>query len=431
MRERADGKRCSGASGAHHLPSPPTKFVGRRAETAELSRIVLDNRVVTLTGSAGAGKTRLAIEAAAQVAGHFPGGVWYVDLAPITNPLVVATMVARALGLPDQPDRGALEILLTFAENRRILLLLDNCDHLHDACGQMVVKLLERCQGLTALCTSREPAGFANEVIWRVRPLRLADEAIELFTDRARRARPDFIVGDDNAALVIELCRRLDGMPLAIELAAARVGSLPLSQIVASLKEQFRLLTGNALTAVSRQQTVTASLDWSHSLLTEPERVLFRRLAVFMRGFDLDAAEAVGSRAEMERYQLRDQLTRLVENVLVVASWGQGAMRYGLLETVRQYALEKLGESGEADAVRTRHRDYYTSTAASLEPTTQTDEERLRVWADVEIGNLGAAYSWSRENFDDEAASRLASSLHQLPEWANRRGDDAYAWTLP
>ena len=233
-----------------------------------------------------------------------------------------------------------------------------------------------RAPRLTLLATSREPIGVAGEVSWRVPSLSLADEAIELFTDRARHARPDFTVTDDNAATVAEICARLDGVPLAIELAAARVRALSLAEILDSLHDRFRLLTGGARTAVRRQQTLRASVDWSHALLTEPERVLFRRLAVFLGGFDLDAAQAVAGGADVERYQVLDQLTLLVDKSLVVADDSGGRTRYRLLETVRQYALEKLGESGEADAVRARHRDHYTAMAALLDAPAGRDYER-------------------------------------------------------
>jgi predicted ATPase len=242
--------------------------------------------------------------------------------------------------------------------------------------------------------------------------LSVADEAVELFIDRARHMRPEFRVGEDDAALVVEICRRLDGMPLAIELAAARARALSLSQIAEGLHDRFRLLTGGARSAVRRQQTLRASVDWSHALLTEPERVLFRRLAVFAGGFDLDAAQAVGAASETEGCQLLDQLGLLVDKSLVLAEQGPGAgMRYRLLETVRQYALEKLGESDEADAVRTRHRDHYPTTAALLESRVQAGAEPLMQWADVEIDNLRAAFVWSREIGDDESALRLVSSL--------------------
>jgi predicted ATPase/class 3 adenylate cyclase len=410
--------RTSITTASHNLPAQLTNFVGRQPEITQLRKILAENRLVTLTGAGGAGKTRLAVEVTATLAAEFPNGVWYVDLAPITNPAVVPVTTARTLGLPDQPGTSTMDILLRFIGGRKMLLLLDNCEHLLDACGQMMDELLNACAGLTILTTTREPIGVAGELTWRVPSLSLSDEAIELFADRARRARPDFNVSDENADLVADICRRLDGMPLAIELAAARVRALTLSQILDSLHDRFRLLTGGARTAVRRQQTLRASVDWSHALLTDPERVLLRRLAVFMGGFDLDAAQAVGGSTDVERYQLLDQISLLVDKSLVVAEDVQGAMRYGLLETVRQYALEKLGESGEADEVRTRHRDYFTAAAVRLESTLQPGYQRLLEWAAIEIDNLRAAFEWSRENADIEAALRLVSSLEQF--WYRR-----------
>ena len=234
----------------------------------------------------------------AQLAGEFGDGVWYVDLAPITDPELVPVTVARALGLPDQPGRSTMDTLLRFVRDRQMLVVLDNCEHLLDASAELVVALLSGAPRLTVLATSREPIGVAGEVSWRVPSLSLADEAIELFADRARLARPGFTLTDDNATTVAEICRRLDGMPLAIELAAARVRALSLAEILDSLHDRFRLLTGGSRTAVRRQQTLRASVDWSHALLTEPERVLFRRLAVFLGGFDLDAAQAVAGGGE-------------------------------------------------------------------------------------------------------------------------------------
>ena len=256
---------------------------------------------------------------------------------------------------------------------------------------------------------------MTGEATWRVPSLSLADEAIELFTDRARLAQTGFIITDANAAAVGEICRRLDGMPLAIELAAARVRALSLADILEGLRDRFRLLTGGSRGAVRRQQTLRASVDWSHALLTEPERVLFRRLAVFLGGFDLQAAQAVGGSGAVERYQVLDQLTLLVDKSLVVAENTEGRMRYRLLETVRQYALEKLGESGEADAVRGRHRDHYTALAALLDAPADRDYEQLIEQAQIEIDNLHAAFGWSRENSDVELALALASSLQ--PVW--------------
>jgi predicted ATPase/class 3 adenylate cyclase/DNA-binding CsgD family transcriptional regulator len=402
------------AAVSHNLPAQLTSFVGRQAEMTDLRQIVADNRLATLTGAGGVGKTRLAIELASQLTTEFPEGIWCIDLAPITNPAVAPVTVARTLGLPDQPGRSTMDLLVGFCGQKTMLLLLDNCEHLLDACGSMVVELLAACPHLSILATSREPLGVPGELSWRVPSLPLADEAIELFADRARRARPNFVVGEDNTVLVREICERLDGMPLAIELAAARVRALSLRQIVDSLHDRFRLLTGGSRTAVRRQQTLRASVDWSHALLTEPEQVLFRRLAVFAGGFDLDAAQAVGASGDAEHYQLMDQLGLLVDKSLVVADDTATGMRYRLLETVRQYAQEKLGESGEADDVRTRHRDYYTATAAEMESPGYSGDELLLNWAATEIDNLRTAFAWSRENSDLETALQLILSLRPL-----------------
>ncbi|WP_414686458.1 LuxR C-terminal-related transcriptional regulator [Mycobacterium sp.] len=406
--------RVRSAVASHNLPAQLTSFVGRQAQIAELAQLVTSNRLVTLTGAGGAGKTRLAVEVAAQLSAEFSDGIWYVDLAPITNPAVVPVTTARTIGLPDQPGRSTVETLVRFFGEKATLVVLDNCEHLLDASGAMIVELLGNCPRLTILATSREPLAVPGELAWRVPSLSLADEAIELFTDRARRARPHFVVGEDNTALVREICERLDGMPLAIELAAARIRALSLRQIVNSLHDRFRLLTGGARTSVRRQQTLRASVDWSHALLTEPERVLFRRLAAFMGGFDLDAAQSVGASSEVESYQLLDQLSLLVDKSLVVPEDTGSGMRYRLLETVRQYAQEKLGESGEADQVRTRHRDYYAAMAAEMEAQGHSADEQLLHWARTEIENLRTAFAWSRENAELEIALNLIVSLRPL-----------------
>jgi predicted ATPase/DNA-binding CsgD family transcriptional regulator len=293
------------------------------------------------------------------------------------------------------------------------LVVLDNCEHLLDPCAALVVALLGAAPGLTLLATSREPLAVTGEATWQVPSLSLADEAVELFADRARLARTDFTLTEDNTAAVTEICRRLDGMPLAIELAAARVRVLSLTEIVDSLHDRFRLLTGGARTAVRRQQTLRASVDWSHALLTDTERILFRRLAVFLGGFDLDAAQAIAGTGDIARYQVLDQLTLLVDKSLVVADDSAGRTRYRLLETVRQYAQEKLGESGEADAVRSCHRDYYTAMAL-LDAPAGHDYERRIERAETEIDNLRAAFGWSQENSDIELALALACSLQPL-----------------
>ena len=420
--------RTTNAVAANNLPVQLTSFVGRQTETNNLREALAGNRLVTLTGAGGSGKTRLAVHVAAEMAAEFNDGVWYVDLAPITNPDVVPVTAARALGLPDQPGRSTMDTLLRFVRDHRLLVVLDNCEHLLDASATLVTSLLESAQGLTVLATSREPLGVPGEAMWQVPSLSLADEAIELFADRARLAKTDFTVTGDNASAVAQICHRLDGMPLAIEFAAARVRALSLTEIVDSLHDRFRLLTGGSRTAVRRQQTLRASVDWSHALLSEPERALFRRLAVFLGGFDLDAARSVAASDVAERYQVLDQLSLLVDKSLVVAESTGGPTRYRLLETVRQYALEKLGESGEADAVRTRHRDHYAALAAQLDiPGRLWGKERSSEDVELEIDNLRAAFDWSRENSDTEVAATITSSLQPL--WLNGgRIREGLAW---
>src|SRR6201996_2328296 len=244
--------RVSKAVVAQRLPVQLTSFVGRDTELSQLNELLSDNRLLTLTGAGGAGKTRLAIEVAARLTGEFGDGGWCVDLAPIPDPELVPLTVVRAFGLPDQPGRSTMDTLTRFIADRQMLVVLDNCEHLLDASAALVMALLASAAGLTLLATSREPIGVAGEVSWRVPSLSLRDEAVELFADRARRARPDFAVTDDNAATVTEICRRLDGLPLAIELAAARVRALSLTEILESLHDRFRLLTGGARTAVRR-----------------------------------------------------------------------------------------------------------------------------------------------------------------------------------
>jgi predicted ATPase/class 3 adenylate cyclase/DNA-binding CsgD family transcriptional regulator len=410
--------RTANVVAVEHLPVQLSSFIGRKAEMSGIREALAGNRLVTLTGAGGAGKTRLAVQVAAEIASEFADGVWYVDLAPITDPDVVPVTAARALGLPDQPGQPATEVLLRFIRDRRMLILLDNCEHLLDASAGLIIALLGACPALTVLATSREPIGVTGEVSWRVPSLSLTDEAIELFSDRARRTKPEFRITRDNAEAVTEICRRLDGLPLAIELAAARVRALSPPEIVDSLHDQFRLLTGGARTAVRRQQTLRASVDWSHALLSEPEQMLFRRLAVFFGGFDLDAAHAVAGDADTERYQVLDQLTLLVDKSLVVAEDTRHGTRYRLLETVRQYAQEKLHEAREGNDVRNRHRDHYTAMVSLLDAPASSDHERRIEQAEAEIDNLRAAFAWSREGSRPDLALTLAAGL--LPLWVAR-----------
>ena len=420
--------RTAKSVGAQRLPTHLTSFVGRDRELREVPPILQGHRLLTLTGAGGVGKTRLAVQIASGMMSGFADGIWFVDLAPVTDADAVPIAVARVLGLPDQPGRSTEDTVLEFLAARQAMLVLDNCEHLLDASASFAAAVLGGCPRLTVLATSREPIGIAGEAIWRVGSLSLADEAVELFIDRARQVRPDLSVGaDEDAVAVAEICQRLDGMPLAIELAAARVRVLSLAEIVDSLHDRFRLLTGGARTAVRRQQTLRASVDWSYGLLTELERVLLRRLAVFMGGLDLQAAQTVAGGEEVASHQVLDLLTLLVDKSLVVAETTRGRTRYRLLETVRQYAQEKLGESGEADVLRARHREHYTAVAARLDAPGQARLDTLVADTEIEFDNLHAAFTWSRENGEANRALDLASSL--TPLWSMRgRFQQGLAW---
>jgi predicted ATPase/class 3 adenylate cyclase/DNA-binding CsgD family transcriptional regulator len=413
--------------GSHNLPPQLTSFVGRGAQIDQVGRLLDANRLVTLTGAGGIGKTRLAIQVGGQVDTGVKDGVWLVDLAPITDPAIVPTTVARALNLPDQPGRAMIDTVTRFVGDRQMLIVLDNCEHLLDATMSAVDTLLASCPALRVLATSREPIGVAGEVTWRVPSLTVDDEAIALFTDRAKRAQPQFAIDDTNAATVREICHRLDGIPLAIELAAARMRALSPDEILDGLHDRFRLLTGGARGAARRQQTLQASVEWSHALLSNAEQAVFRRLAVFLGGFDLDAATVVAGDQPAHRYQVLDQLSLLVDKSLLIAENTTGTTRYRMLETVRQYAVDKLGESGEAAAVRTGHRNYYADLARLLDTPERAGHEASLRQIQTEIGNLRAAFAWSCENDDTDLALQLTFSLQ--PFWLGRgRIQEGVSW---
>ncbi|UVO14384.1 LuxR C-terminal-related transcriptional regulator [Mycobacterium sp. SVM_VP21] len=415
--------RTGNAGHEPYFPTPLTSFVGRDAELTELRRLVDGNRLVTLTGSGGVGKTRLALQVAEEFVDRFRDGAWCVDLAPISDPDRIPERVTHVLGLPDRPDRSPVDALVHFIADRQLMLVLDNCEHLLDACARLTDTLLAAGAELTIVATSREPLGVAGEVTWKTPSLSLGDEAVELFRQRARLVRPGFTDTDGDAALVAEICRRLDGVPLAIELAATRVRALSLAEIADGLDERFQLLTGGARTVVPRQQTLRASEDWSHDLLSEPERVVFRRLAPFRGGFDLDAAHAVAGGTDLPRGLIIDKLTQLVDKSLVIADSTGESTRFRMLQTVQQYALEKLEKAGESDAIRARHRDHYTALFGS-EVTAGYGWHIAQ--AELEIDNLRAAFTWSRNHGEPELAARLASSL--LPLWIHSRTLEGLAW---
>ncbi|QUR69678.1 LuxR family transcriptional regulator [Mycobacterium spongiae] len=412
----------------HNLPVHLTSFVGRSPQIAQLRELLVDDRLVTLTGAGGVGKTRLGAELAVRIAPEFGDGVWYVDLAPISDPALVPVAVARALSLSDRPGMTTMEALVQFVGGRQMLVVLDNCEHLRAAVASLAVELLGATGGLRLVATSREPLGVSGEMTFVVPSLSLADEAVDLFVDRVRLVRPDFEVTDDNEVAVAEICRRLDGIPLAIELAAARVRALSLAEILGSLDDRFGLLTSGARTALPRQQTLRASVDWSYALLTEYERIVLRRLGVFVGGFDLDAALAVAAGTVIAGHQVFDQLVLLVGKSLVVSHNAGGSTRYRLLETVRQYALEKLVESGEADEVRNRHRDHYASLGVCLFAPSGGDYEQRLGHASGELDNFRAAFERCLETGSIGRALELSSSLEPL-WWQSHGGlPEALTW---
>jgi non-specific serine/threonine protein kinase len=411
----------------NNLPVQLTSFIGREREKSEIRGLLSTSRCLTLTGSGGAGKTRLALQVAADAVDGYPGGVWLAELAPITDPALVPKTVASALGVPEQPGRDMTETLVDSLRPKALLLVLDNCEHLLTACADLAIALLRVCPQVRILTTSREGLRIPGEILWRVPSLSLPDirhlppsddlmlyEAVRLFVDRAVTAAPGFTLTTENASAIAQICLRLDGIPLAIELAAARVKILSVHQIAERLDDRFRLLTGGSRISLPRHQTLRAAMDWSYELLSGQERILFRRLSVFAGGWTLDAAERICAGDTVEAPEILDLLTQAVNKSLVMVD-AQGAIAwYRLLETVRQYARERLMESGETGGVRVRHRDWYVALAERGErelrgPAQGAWLERL----EREHDNLRAALEWSVAEHDGlHAGLRLAGALY-------------------
>jgi predicted ATPase/class 3 adenylate cyclase len=362
----------------NNLPAQPARFVGREAELSELRRLVEDSRLVTLAGAGGAGKTRLAIQLAAELLDGSGDGVWLVELAPISNEDAVASTILDVLGMATRSGQSPLDILVTSLASQQALIVLDNCEHLIGACAKVADAILRYCSEIRLLATSREPLGIAGETIYRVPSMSLPDDdgdageldpygsdAVALFAERAAAQGMGFALDRAAAPLVAQICRRLDGMPLAIELAASRLRALSLVDLNDRLDQRFRLLTGGSRNVLPRQQTLLATVDWSYSLLTTSEQKLLRRLSVFVDGFQLDAAEAVCAGGDLDMFAVTDLVVSLVDKSLVVAEPADGALRYRLLETIRQFAAERLIESGgsEADKLSQAHSRYFLSVA--------------------------------------------------------------------
>ena len=407
------------------LPVLLTPTVGRDEELAAVADLLSTTQLLTLTGVGGVGKTRLAVEVARAAEADYADGVWLVELAALAEPALVPQTVAKVFGIAEQPGRTMIETLAGALQTRQILLVLDNCEHLLDGCAALVERLLTACDGPRVLATSREPLGMDGELIWRVPPLAVPEPsaatsnadltdygAVRLFTDRARLVQPSFALTEDVAPAVVEICRRVDGIPLAIELAAARVPFLTVGEIAARLDDQLGLLTHGRRTAVPRQRTLRATVDWSYDLHSERERALLRRLAVFAGGWTLEAAESVCRGDGLDRAEILELLSRLVDASLVVVAEQTGQARYRLLEPVCQYARGQLQRVPEEEAAaRHRHASWCLGLTEGADPSLWP---ALRPgWRDllrVERDNLRGALAWCLDH-DPPTGLRLASRL--------------------
>ena len=416
----------------NNLPQQATSFIGREKELEELNRLLARTRLLTLTGSGGCGKTRLSLQLAADSLEQFPDGAWFVELAPLSDPGLVPQTVSTVLGLMEEPGKPISQTLTEHLKDKRLLLLLDNCEHLLDVCAKLADALVRHCPSVQILASSREAFGIGGEQTYRVPSLSLPDpkqahtpvsvaqfEAVQLFTDRALLARADFQVTKQNASTLASICFRLDGIPLAVELAAARVRFLSVEEINHKLDQRFRLLTGGSRTALPRQQTLRSLIDWSYDLLRDPEKLLLQRLSVFAGGWTLDAAEQVCAGEGEEDREALDLLTSLADKSLVVVEQNDGHSRYRLLETVRQYARERLLESGGGEAVRERHGDYFLALAEEAEPKLLGAEqaEWLRR-LEEEHDNLRSALEWSLAEAGSQEDLRLCGALNRF--WSTR-----------
>ena len=402
-----------------------TSFIGRSEEMASLKHHLDTTRLVTLTGAGGCGKTRLALELAGERLTEFEDGVFSLELAPMSEGGLVGEALAAVLGVREDTVAGLAEgrviddAVADFLRDKQVLLILDNCEHLVEECAALAERLLASCPDLRILATSREPLGVIGEAVFRIGSLSVDDEAIRLFVDRATLVDPAFATGTDEQAAIVEICRRLDGIPLAVELAAAKVRVLAPTQIAAKLDDMFRLLTGGSRTALPRQQTLQAAVDWSHDLLDEPERAVLRRLAVFAGGFTLEAAEAVCADDIVDGWDVLDRLGQLVDKSLVNMERGPTGVRYRLLEPVRQYAATRLMNAGEAAATRDRHLRHVARLVIGASQGLRTaDEAHWAAVLDVEHDNVQAALQWSQAEGD--AALGLAMAGRLARYWSLR-----------
>jgi predicted ATPase len=434
----------------NNLPAQPARFVGRERELSELRRLVEDSRLVTLTGAGGAGKTRLAIQLAAELLDGSGDGVWLVELAPVSNEDAVASTILDGLRMAARPGQSPLDTLVTGLASQQALIVLDNCEHLIGGSAKVADAILRYCPEIRLLATSREPLGIAGETIYRVPSMSLPDEdgdtggvdpygsdAVALFAERAAAQGVGFVLDRASAPLVGQICRRLDGMPLAIELAASRLRALSLADLNDRLDQRFRLLTGGSRNVLPRQQTLLATVDWSYSLLTASEQKLLRCLSVFVDGFQLDAAEAICAGGDLDVFAVTDLVASLVDKNLVVAEPAGGGLRYRLLETIRQFAAERLIESGgsEADELSQAHCRYFLSVAEAAGAQFAGPEQvRWIHRLDAEQGNIWRAVDYAAGAADvsegTEQVLRFGAALVRY--WAeNTRRERALGVLVP
>jgi predicted ATPase/class 3 adenylate cyclase len=399
-----------------NLPLQLTSFIGRDDELRAVTDALHDQRLVTLIGVGGVGKTRLSVHAAAELVADFPDGVWQCELAAVTDDDGVCALVGGVLNVPLTPGRRLTDGIVDFLRSKRLLLLLDNCEHVLDGAGELADAVLRACADVRILATGREPLAVHGEHISPVRSLAVDSDAVNLFTDRARAARANFVIDRNNSAAVEEICRRLDGIPLAIELAAARVVSLSPTEIASLLDERFRLLTGGRRVSLERHQTMRAAVDWSYALLSDQERTVFERIAVFS-SFDADGAQAVVTDEAVDRWAVLDAIDGLVrKSMLVAGEQREGVTRYQLLETLRQFASERLSERSELDRWRVRHAEYFADFAERIGPALLgADEFVWRSQLILELDNLRAAMEWSLST-DQEHESLAVRIMAHLTE---------------
>ncbi len=400
----------------HNLPISTTSFVGREKEMKEVRDLFQKSRLITLTGAGGCGKTRLAREIASTLIEEFKDGVWFVNLSPITNPEFIAKSIAEVLSIKEEPDKPIIETLINKISDKSLLILLDNCEHLIQACAEIVDKLLQSVEGIRILATSREALNIYGEVVWMIPSLSfpapdskvLIDEtdryeSIKLFTDRAALGKPGFKVNTQNVSIVAQICSRMEGIPLAIELAATRIKHLGPETILERLEDQFKILSSSSRIAPGRQQTLKAAIDWSYDLLSEQEQLLFNRLSVFAGDFSLDAAEEVCQDNKLLKEDILFHLSQLVDKSLIIAnSQVDGVIRYRFLEPIHQYSLQKLIAGNEEADFRKKHLEYYLKMAKLANEEQFDSEFKWMNNLEHEHDNIIAALNWSFKLFEEE-----------------------------